>query len=91
MKPHGTSGRRDGTAWLVVDRTRGDYLCYWYAGANDGYLIERARVANESDAVTWGRERTSRVRIRTMNGWTAWAGTAPMPEGITHRWSEASC
>ena len=50
----------DGTAWLVVDQLNGEYLCYWYAGPGGGELMEYARVANDSDAVAWGRLRTSR-------------------------------
>jgi hypothetical protein len=35
----------EGTAWLVADRAHDDDLCYWYAGTNDGYLVEQARAA----------------------------------------------
>jgi hypothetical protein len=80
----------DGTAWLVVDRLHGDYLCDWYASTNDGHLVEHARVASASDAVAWGRLRTTRVRIRTADGCTSWAGTAPRPEGFTHTWTDST-
>jgi hypothetical protein len=76
----------DGTAWLVVDRVKADYLCYWYAGPGGGELMEHARVANAPDAVAWGRLRTPRVRIRTADNCTAWAGTAPRPQGLNHTW-----
>jgi cytidine deaminase len=76
----------DGTAWLVVDSVNGEYMCYWYAGPGDGQLMERARVADASDAVAWGRLRTSRVRIRTPDHCTSWAGTAPTPQGFNHTW-----
>ena len=79
----------DGTAWLVVDRLSGDYFCYWYASPNDGQLVEHARVASASVAVAWGRLRTTRVRIRTAEGCTSWAGTAPRPEGFTHTWTDS--
>jgi hypothetical protein len=77
----------DGTAWLVADRVKGDYLCYWYAGPGGGELMDQARVANASDAVAWGRLHTSRVRIRTPNNCTSWAGTAPRPQGFNHTWT----
>jgi hypothetical protein len=76
----------DGTAWLAVDRVTGDYLCYWYAGASDADLVEFGRVANAADAVAWGGERTPRVRIRTPDARTYWAGTAPRPSGFSHTW-----
>ena len=75
-----------GTVWLVADRRDGTYLCYWYSGLTDGRLGEHARVANATDAVAWGRARTPRVRIRDVDGRSAWAGTAPQPHGITHTW-----
>ena len=31
-----------GTAWLLEDRERGDYICSWYAGPSDGRLAERS-------------------------------------------------
>jgi cytidine deaminase len=78
----------DGTAWLVVDQVNGEYLCYWYAGPSGSELMEHARVANASDAVAWGRLRTSRVRIRTPDNSTSWAGTAPRPQGFNHTWAD---
>jgi hypothetical protein len=80
----------DGTAWLVVGRPSGDYLCYWYTGTNDGHLVEHKRVATAADAVAWGRLRTSRVRIRTPDARTYWAGTAPRPATFTSTWKEGS-
>lgn len=76
----------DGSASLVVDRRHADYRCYWYGGRADDQLIETGRAANASDAVAWGRHRTPRVRIRTPNGRTSWAGTAPRPQGFNHTW-----
>jgi hypothetical protein len=78
----------DGTAWLVADRVRGDYLCYWYVGPNGTRLAERARVGSSADAVAWGRLRTSRVRIRTPEARTYWAGSAPRPDGFSETWAE---
>jgi hypothetical protein len=78
----------DGTARLAVDSSRGDYLCYWYTGTNDGHLAEQTRVATAADAVTWGQTRTTRVRIRTADACTYWAGTAPRPAEFTHQWAE---
>jgi hypothetical protein len=83
LKLHG-----DGTAWLVADRLEGDYLCYWYVGTGDDHLVESERVASASAAVTWGRVRTPRVRIRTAAGCTYWAGTANRPEGFTQTWTD---
>jgi cytidine deaminase len=86
MTPRRRARSGDGTAWLVVDSVNGDYLCYWYAGPGGGELMEHVRVANASDAVAWGRLRTSRVRIRTPDKCTSWAGTAPRPPGFNHTW-----
>ena len=76
-----------GTVWLVADRRDDSYVCFWYAGRRDGRLDEHARVANAADAVAWGRARTSRVRIRDVDGRSAWAGSGPRPDEITHTWS----
>ena len=81
------SARGCGTVWLLEDRERGDYICAWYAGPSDGRLAERTRVATSADALAWGRERTSRVRIRSASR-TYWAGSAPRPEGFAHTWPE---
>jgi hypothetical protein len=75
-----------GTAWLVADRTRGDYLCQWFGGSADDSLLERGRATSAQGAVSWGRSRTPRVRIRTGTGRTYWAGSAAQPEGITDAW-----
>jgi hypothetical protein len=75
-----------GTAWLVADRAADDFRCYWYGGANDGHLQETATVATAADAVAWGRRRTTHVRIRTPDGLSSWAGTAPRPSGMTDTW-----
>ena len=88
MSRHRTPKHGDGTAWLVVDRARGDYSCSWFAGTHDGRLVEHARIATASEAVAWGRSRTARVRIRTADACTYWAGTAPRPEGFSHSWTE---
>jgi hypothetical protein len=78
----------EGTAWLVADLGQGDYLCYWYAGPSDGLLVGQARAATASEAVAWGRLRTPRVRIRTTDACSYWAGTAPRPEGFSNSWFE---
>jgi hypothetical protein len=79
-----------GTAWLVVDRARDDYLCYWYTGTGEAHLAEHARAASAEEAVAWGRERTPRVRIRAADGRNYWAGSAPAPAGFTQSWMAAA-
>jgi hypothetical protein len=79
--------RGDGTAWLSADHARGDYVCYWYAGPNDGVVVEHERAANATDAVAWGLARTTRVRLRSTDAHTYWAGTAARPEGFTRTWN----
>ena len=88
MSRHRTPRPGDGTAWLAADRLQGDYLCGWYTGTHGGRLVEGARVPTASEAVAWGRSRTSRVRIRTADACTYWAGTAPRPAGFSHTWSD---
>ena len=88
MKRHPPARPGAGIASLVVDPANADYRCYWYAGKADDHLIEKARAANASDAVAWGRRRTPRVRIRTPNGRTSWAGTAPRPQGFDYTWDD---
>lgn len=88
MSRHREPRHTDGTAWLVADRLKGGYLCYLYTGPADDHLVARAYVPSASDAIGWGQRRTSRVRIRTADGHTSWAGTAPRPEGITSTWTE---
>jgi hypothetical protein len=87
MRRHRRRRHGEGTAWLVADRVRHDYLCYWYAGTNDGHLVEQSRAGTAVDAVAWGRERTPRVRIRTGAARTYWAGTAPRPAGFVESWT----
>jgi len=77
----------EGTVWLVADRTRGDFNCYWYVGRAGDRLGEQARAATAEDAVAWGRRRTTRVRIRTADGCSEWAGTAPRPDGMSRTWT----
>ena len=77
----------DGAAWLVADR--GDpagFHCYWYTGRAEDHMVEHAHVVGETDAVAWGRARTPRVRIRTADTRSAWAGSAPRPAGIEFTW-----
>ena len=88
MRPRRSPRHGDGTAWLVVDRCNGDYLCYWYAGVDDAHLVERARARTRADALAWGRRRTSRVRIRTAESLTYWAGTGARPQGFTRTWTD---
>ena len=78
--------RGEGTAWLVADRARGDFACYWYVGRAGDHLGEQARAATAEDAVEWGRARTTSVRIRTLDGHSQWAGSAPRPEGQSGTW-----
>ena len=78
----------EGSAWLVADRREpAGFHCYWYMGPADDHLVERAHVVGAADAVAWGRERTPRVRIRTADGTSSWAGTAPRPDGIARTWT----
>jgi len=88
MRRHRRPRHGDGTASLVADRAKGDYLCYWYTGTGDARLVEHARAASAEDAIAWGRDRTARVRIRTAEARTYWAGTAPTPEGFAHTWTK---
>lgn len=80
--------RREGTAWLVADRQRGDYACYRYVGRHGDHLAERARQPTAEQALAWARARTTRVRIRTTEARTYWAGTAPRPDGFSCTWPE---
>lgn len=89
MRRHRRPRHGDGTAWLVADRARGDYLCYWYTGTGDAHLVEHARAASAEDAIAWGRDRTPRVRIRTAEARSYWAGTIPTPEGFAHTWTQS--
>lgn len=77
----------DGMAWLVADRARGDFLCYWYFGRSGAHLAQQTRVATAEDAVAWGRARTDSVRIRTVDGRSRWAGSAPRPDGMSDTWT----
>ena len=88
MSRHRRWRHGEGTAWLVADRVHGDYLCYWYAGTNDGHLVEQARAATPAEAVAWGRLRTPRVRIRTGEARTYWAGTGPRPATFAATWTD---
>jgi hypothetical protein len=78
----------DGTAWFVADRLTRDYLCYWYVGRGDGHLVESERVATAAAAVTWGRLRTPRVRIRNADGQSQWAGSAKRSEELADAWAD---
>ena len=88
MRRHREPRDGEGTAWLGADATKDDYLCFGYVGPNDARLAEQARLPTEALAVAWGRARTTRVRIRTGEGRTYWAGTARRPEGFTLTWSD---
>jgi hypothetical protein len=89
MSRNRTPQHGDGTAWLVADRLAGDYVCSWYIGTHSGRLVQGARVPTAAEAVAWGRSRTSRVRIRTAEACTYWAGTAPRPAGFSHTWTDS--
>ncbi len=78
----------EGIVWVTTDRGHDAHHCYWYAGANDGHLVERASVTTAVEAVSWGRLRSGRVRIRTDDGRTLWAGTAPRPSNFVGTWTE---
>jgi hypothetical protein len=77
----------EGTVWLVADRARGDFDCYWYVGRAGDRLGDEARAETAEDTVAWGRTRTIRVRIRTADGCSEWAGSAPRPHGISRTWA----
>ena len=86
---HHRSRVGDGTAWLVSDRLEpAGFHCYWYTGRAGDHLVEHAHVGDATEAVAWGRIRTPRVRIRTADARTSWAGSAPRPAGIAHSWIE---
>ena len=81
----------DGAAWLVSDRAEpAGFHCYWYTGRAEDHLAEHEHVVGETDAVAWGRARTPRVRIRTADTHSAWAGSAPRPAGIDLTWINPS-
>jgi hypothetical protein len=84
---HRAPRNRDGTAWLVANRDRGDFACYWYVGRAGDHLREQGRAATAEDAVAWGRSRTANVRIRTVDGHSQWAGSAPRPDGMSATWT----
>lgn len=86
MRKQRDQKRGEGTAWLITDRSSSNVDCYWYSGASGGQLVEQASAASEIDAVAWGRVRTPRVRIRTRDGETQWAGTEPRPETFAASW-----
>ena len=88
MRRHGQVRPGTGVAWLVSDRLDEGYLCYWYGGADDAHLFERTRAASAADAIAWGRQRTPRVRIRTSEGRTYWAGPGPAPDGFVDSWRD---
>jgi hypothetical protein len=90
MRRHRTPRYGDGTVWLSADRARGDFSCAWYVGRSGDRLAEQARAGTAVDAVAWGRVRTTRVRIRTVDARSYWAGTAPRPAGFTDSWSDES-
>jgi hypothetical protein len=84
---HRTPRVGEGTVWVVADRAAGDFRCYWYGGPHEGVLQEQAQIATVDDAVAWGRQRSTQVRIRTLEGSSEWAGTAPRPSGFTRSWT----
>jgi hypothetical protein len=88
MRKHNGARLGEGTAWLVADRLSDHVHCYWYAGVSGGQLIEHADADSARDAVAWGLERTPRVRIRTREGETQWAGTEARPEMFATSWSD---
>ena len=90
MRRHRAPRYGDGTAWLAADRARGDFSCGWYVGPGGDRLAERGRAGTAVEAVAWGRVRTTRVRIRTGDACSYWAGTAPRPDGFTDTWSDES-
>ncbi|MEY2459990.1 MAG: hypothetical protein QOG30_1820, partial [Acidimicrobiaceae bacterium] len=78
--------RGDGSVWLIADRLTDKFDCYWYTGAHDDQLVDQSGAGTATEAVTWGRARTPRVRIRTRDGRSQWAGTAPRPDTFTTTW-----
>ena len=90
MRRHRTPRYGDGTAWLVADRARGDFSCGWYVGPSGDRLAEHGRAGTAAEAVAWGRVRTTRVRIRTADACSYWAGTGARPDGFTDTWSDES-
>jgi hypothetical protein len=88
MKRERRPGRTDSTARLV-GRSANDVACYWYFGAGDGHLAEQASVTTEAEAVAWGRARSNRVQLRSVDGCTYWAGSDTRPYGIDHEYGDA--
>jgi len=84
-----TARTGDGTAWLVADGAApSGFHCYWYTGPAEDHMVEHAHVSTENAAVAWGRTRTPRVRIRTPDRRSSWAGTAAQPAGIALTWTD---
>jgi hypothetical protein len=90
VRRHRAPRHGDGTAWLVANRARGDFSCCWFVGPGGDRVADRARAVTAAEAVAWGRVRSSRVRIRTGDGCSYWAGTAPRPDGFTETWFDES-
>lgn len=59
-----------GLVWLVADPHPPGFGCYWYGGRSDGLLWEHERAGSVDAALTWGRARTGRVRLRGADGRT---------------------
>jgi hypothetical protein len=77
----------DGTAWLVADGAEPTgFNCYWFTGRAEDHMVEHAHLVGATAAVAWGRGRTPRVRIRTADTRSWWAGSAPRPAGIALTW-----
>ena len=87
MVDQGGRQQDDGIVWVIADEGHDAHHCYWYTGSNDGRLAEQASVTTAAEAVTWGRLRSGRVRIRTADGCTRWAGTAPRPNTVVENWT----
>jgi hypothetical protein len=80
-----------GTAWIVFDRGKNEYLCNWYNGPDGGNrLLGQGRAATASLGVDWGRERTPNVRVRMGDAKTYWAGPGVAPDGFAGIWAETS-
>jgi len=75
-----------GIVSLIYDASRHVYSCYWFIGASEDGLIDHCVAPDAAAAVEWARIRSGRVRIRTPDRRTYWAGADPAPGGFAGIW-----
>jgi hypothetical protein len=86
IRPAGPAER--GFAWLIFD-AGGDlyrYQCDRMGSRCDDYMIERAGIATDTEAVGCAAARTTRARIRMPEHCTYRATSGPCPSGPAGTW-----